>query len=185
MNLIPNILILAAIGAAVSFILLYLKKNYFVSKEFYAAPNTTRGFALVADFIAFNCFNFVYILAKVFLVTEYKPEFQAFAEHVFHNGGAGLGTWYMKTQAMLLMFYVPYSLICELSPLKSTIMGRFFGLKIQIEEGNNMVAAILIRNMIKPISIIFAPFFMLLSYFNPQRKWIHDQFSNTYVLREL
>ena len=179
-----DFLLLIAISVSLAFILVYCKKNFFVKKAFYAAPNTSRGFALLADFIVFNSINFVYILVKVFTVPAYKPEFQAFAEYVFHNGGDGMGMWFLKTQAMLMLIYIPYSLITELSPINSTLSGRFFGLSIEVEEGKNRIASIFIRNMIKPICIVFFPVFMLLSYFNEDRQWLHDKVSNCKINRE-
>ena len=57
-----DFLLVIAISVCLAFILVYCKKNFFVKKAFYAAPNTSRGFALLADFIVFNSINFVYIL---------------------------------------------------------------------------------------------------------------------------
>jgi hypothetical protein len=176
--------LIVAISCCLAFILVYSKRNLFVTKEYFAAPNTTRGFALLADFIVFNSMHLIFILAKFFLVPEYQAIFSAFADHVFHNGGHGLGLWFWKSQAMLMVFYIPYSLLTELSPMRATLMSKFFGLRIEIEEGHSAVSSIFIRNMIKPICIVFFPVFMFLSYLNANRKWLHDQVSNTKVLRE-
>ena len=174
-------LLVVCVAIALSFILIYSRKNYFVNKNYYAAPNTTRGFALIADFIVFNSINFVYILSKFLLCPEYRPEFQAFADHIFHNSGDGLGDWFGLNQVKFLGVYTIYSFLTELSPLKSTLLGKFFGLKIEIEEGRNPFISILLRNLIKPVSIMFFPVFMLLSYFNSDRKWIHDIVAGTKV----
>lgn len=179
-----NVLLIICISICLGFIITLGRKRLFKKKNYYAAPNTTRGFALLADFIVFNSLNFVFILSKFFLDLSYRPEFQKFAEHVFHNGGDGLGLWFAKTQLMLILFYIPYSLITELSPLKATLMSRFFGLRVDVEHGHNKFISIFIRNMIKPISIVFFPIFMFFSYFNSERKWVHDLISNCKVLRE-
>lgn len=180
-----SLFLILSISISLSFLIVYSRKKFFVNKNYFAAPNTTRVFAFLADMTVFNSLNFIFILSKFLLVPEYRPEFQAFADHVFHNAGRGLGEWFYLNQIKLFTIYCFYSLITEMSPLRATLMGSFFGLNIEVEEGRNVYLAILVRNILKPFSLVLFPVLMLLSYFNSDRKWLHDSISKTKVLRTL
>lgn len=164
------------IAIAVAFIVVYMRKNFYVSKETSVASNTARGAALLADFILLNVINIVYRLSRLVLDPVYRLKFQDFAEQIFHGGGNGLSNWFWNTQAMLLGIFFVYSLVSELF-LKSTPAGYFFGLKI--EEASP--AKLLLRNLLKPISLLFWPIFAMLSNLNTKRRWLHDIVSKTYV----
>lgn len=175
-----TILLLTLIAGCISFLILYTKRNYFVQKHQIIASNTTRGFAFLVDFVILNCINLLYRLAKAYYDPVYYEQFAKFAERTFHTGGVGTGTWFINTQLMLICFYIPYSLIGELSPLKSTLIGHYFGLGIKVDSGSYRVK-VLIRNLLKPISIVFWPLAMFFSYFNQERKWLHDLLAGTRV----
>jgi hypothetical protein len=166
------------IAFAVAFIIVYARKYFFKPKGYYIASNSSRAFALIADFLFLNTVNIVYKLVKVFLDPVYRGQFQTFAEKVFHGGGYEIGQWFWRTQTVLLSVYFLYSLISELL-FKSTPAGYFLGLRLE----NSNPARIVIRNLLKPLSIIIWPVAMILSKFNSNRMWIHDLVSKIHVIQ--
>ena len=166
------------IAFAIAFIIVYAQKHFFKPKGYYIASNTSRGFALVADFLFLNTVNIVYKLVKVFLDPIYRGQFQVFAEKVFHGGGYEMGQWFWRTQTFLLGVYAVYSLASELL-FKSTPAGYFLGLRL--EDSNP--SRIIVRNLLKPISILIWPVAMILSKFNSHRMWIHDLVSKIHVIQ--
>jgi len=173
------------ISISISFIIVYGRRNFFKKKDHIYSSNTKRGFALLLDFTALNAFNFLYILLKAFFDAEYAIEFAKFADHIFHSGGVGLFTWFIKTQGMLLIIYTIYSTIFELSPLRATYSSYHLGLVVKKQNGDSAsFVQVLIRNILKPISITVWPVFAFVSNFNSTRSWIHDLASQTAVVEK-
>lgn len=166
-----------------AFIIIYSKKNFYQKKEHLYSSNTKRAFALLLDFTILNALNFLYILLKVMLDEVYRQEFSVFADYVFHHAGTGLAGWFLRTQLKLLLFYSVYSLIFEITPLRSTFSAYHMGLKVTNIDGKEVsIGQVILRNIIKPISILLWPVFAVISNLNRSRSWIHDLLSKTAVI---
>jgi uncharacterized RDD family membrane protein YckC len=181
-KLVSSILIIS-ISIAIAFLWMYMKKYYFVKKEFGVAPNSTRVFAFLAEMTVLNVFNFMFILVKFFFITAYKIEFQAFAQSVF-NTGDGLGDWFWYNQGKLFLIYLVYCIISE-SIAQESFFSKFLGLRLlQDKSSKPRFISVLIRNVLKPVTLILFPISLMFSYCTAKRKWLHDWFSDAYLEME-
>ena len=151
----------------------------------YVSSNTTRGFAFLLDMLMLNMINLVFWVVYSFKDKTQHEVYTKFVDQAYHGAGEGLGPLFVETQLYVIGAYFIYSTICEISGLKSTIIGYYLGLRIKTIEGKSPeLLSIVLRNLLKPISFMILPISFIFSYSNPERRWLHDKVASTLVEQE-
>lgn len=176
-----SFLLIALISLAFYFILFYLRQTLFVTKHRYISSNTLRAYAFLLDMTLLNVINLVFWLGMSLYNAEVKAHLTAVVNTGFHGAGEGLGGFFFGVQFYVLLVYFAYSFICELTGLKSTVLGYFLGLRVNTAPEKSRFVTVLIRSLVKPVSFVLFPLALVLSYSNKERKWFHDLLSGSWV----
>lgn len=177
-----SFILIVSIALAIYFILFFLRQTLFVDKHRYVSSNTLRAYAFFLDMILLNLLNLGYWLIFALNNEEVKEELTQVVNIGFHGAGEGLGSFFLMTQSYVLLSYFVYALVCELTGLRSTILGYFLGLRVRVKESSRSIwLSIIVRGVLKPVSLVLFPLTLVLSYGNKNRKWLHDKIAGTWV----
>lgn len=173
-------LLVILITVAIALIYRLLSKFFFVKKAHNASSGSLRALAWFFDM------KLIHILALIIgvLILIVKRDFSSVLDYVsdilnIHGYGKLRADWFML-ECYFLGIYMIYAIIMESISVRGTFGKRF--VKIKFDEKVNVFSVIL-RNILKPLSIVFWPFLIVVSKLSKDRLWLHDRISGTKVVR--
>jgi len=176
--------LIIAIVIVYYFLFLLVRKRFYVTKNYYSVSNTSRGFVFLLDLLMINILQLVVWMIHTFTDDAQYEVYTEFVDHAFHYDGAGIVGLILYGQLYAIPIYLLYSFICELSPMRSTVVGYFFDHQVVTsKKDSNRLVQVSIRTLLKLVSLIVLPVSFLLSYINKERKWLHDYVSFTSVVK--
>ncbi len=158
----------------IAFLLIYslLNKFYFKKKKYGVANDSMRFLAFFFDMMMFNIVTlgggFFYFLFR----SEIKSHVLAYIDDIVNKSGYGkLRLDWFELEVKLFIIYLLYAMIMEGVSKKGTLGKQF--VKIEFEKKHSLVSVI-VRNLLKPISLLVWPIAIIVSKGSHNRRWPHD-----------
>ncbi|MCP4520133.1 MAG: RDD family protein [Cytophagales bacterium] len=189
-----------AIGACVSFVVVYLALNFFQKQDFITAKLSQRLLAFILDMLSLNAI--VLVLFLVFIIREEDPRTTVTNYVLLVQEQTSIRFWYdfRYVQTWVIVAYGLYSIIGEW--LYQGTLGRIrMDLRVssaKYEENTKVsLSNIIIRNVIKTVSLglvllyfgLFGWFVLLAAYYIVYKIGLygrlpHDYLAQTRIIRE-
>lgn len=158
-----------------------MNKFFFKKKKYGVANDSMRFLAFFFDLMLFNVITlgggFLYFLFR----GQIKSHVLAYIDDIVNVYGYGkLRTDWFNLEVKLFMLYIIYSIVMELFSKKGSLGKRF--MKIEFEKKGAWYCVVM-RNLIKPLSIAGWPIAIIVAKRSPERQWPHDLVCKKNILK--
>ena len=174
-------IIIFLILTALAFIVTLLNKFFFKQKRHDAATDSMRALAFFFDMQLFHFI--VFIVGSIVLLIQgtFKDSLLGYLSDVINvSGYAKLRADWFVLEVKLLLVYIIYATIMETISAKGTIGKQVLGIKF--DQKIDLIPVV-IRNLLKPISIVLWPIMIVLSKLSADRQWLHDRVSGSKIIK--
>lgn len=174
-------IIIFLILTALAFIVMLLNKFFFKQKRHDAATDSMRALAFFFDLQLFHILVFMVGAIVLFFQGTLIESLLGYLSDVVNVSGYGKlrADWFVL-EVRLLVVYVVYATIMEIISDKGTLGKQVLGIKLEKKVG---ALAVVVRNLLKPLSIVFWPIMIVLSKLSADRQWLHDRVSGTKIIK--
>lgn len=152
-----------------------------MKKKFGVANDSMRAMAWFFDLQLMHFIVTVGLLIYLMFTGQLKMIVDYISDVVNVSGYGKLRMDWLYLEVKLTIVYMIYSTIMESIGVKGTLGKRY--LKIQFEKPLGVYKSI-IRNLIKPLSIVFWPLLIVVSKMSVDRMWLHDRIVGSRILKD-
>ena len=167
---------------AILLVYVLLNKFFFVNKKFGVANDSMRALAWFYDLQLMHVIATVMLLIYLLFTGQLKVIMYYISDVVNVSGYGKLRMDWFYLEIKFMVVYMIYSTIMESFGVKGTLGKRY--VKIVFEEPLGIQKSI-IRNLLKPLSIVFWPLLIVVSKMSIDRKWLHDHVVGSKIIIDI